>query len=295
MLHYRPTAKSYFSGAGLMDLGLALAGINIIQSLEIDQICIDTLRKNFTHEIVHSDIKDLTVLDQPESDIVVGTYPCTKYSTIADIHGTRTGDELFLHFFRHIALEKPEMYIVENVPGMKKFPIVMEAMTKLPDYYINVFCPVDALNWLPQKRERLIIFGTKKRFAINPPAKHRRVRLSEIIEENPDMNIPAHVMNRINGKYRDFPIISDPSDPDSYAPTCVAHYAKDRGTRLVIDRSHPMGVRPYTVKEYARLQGVPDSFRFSGTDNDAYKMIGNGVPVNLAEWVGKEAIKYFNA
>lgn len=291
---YKPTAKSYFSGAGLMDLGLSLAGINIIQSLEIDKTCVDTLKENFFHKVIHSDIKALTVLEQPESDIVVGTYPCTRYSTIADIHGTRTGDELFLHFFRHIALERPEMYIVENVPGMKKFPVVMEAMTKLPDYYVNIFCPVDALNWLPQKRERLIIFGTKKRFCINPPVQHKRIRLSEIIEKCPDMSIPAHVLNRIKGKYRDMPIISDPADADSYAPTCVAHYAKDRSTRLVIDRSHPMGVRPYSVREYARLQGVPDSFKFSGTDNDAYKMIGNGVPVNLGEWAGKEALKYFN-
>ncbi len=291
---YRPTAKSYFSGAGLMDLGLSMSGIDIVQSLEIDPTCVETLKMNFSHPIIHSDIKDIKVLDQLKSDIIVGTYPCTKYSTIADIHNVRTGDDLFLHFFRHIALERPEMYIVENVPGMKKFPVVMEAMTKLPDYYVNVFCPVDALNWLPQKRERLIVFGTKRRFCITPPVQHKRIPLSEIIEECPAMSIPAHVLNRIKGKYRDMPIISDPADADSYAPTCVAHYAKDRSTRLIIDRSHPFGVRPYSVKEYARLQGVPDSFQFSGTDNDAYRMIGNGVPVNLGEWAGKEALKYFN-
>ena len=141
-----------------MDLGLLNAGIDIIQSLEIDLTCVETLKRNFSHKIIHTDIKDQKVLDQPKSDIIVGTYPCKRYSTIADIHGTRTGEELFLHFFRHIALEKPEMYICENVPGMKKFQIVMEAMTKLPDYYVNVFCPVNALNWLPQDRKRLIIF-----------------------------------------------------------------------------------------------------------------------------------------
>lgn len=291
---YRPTAKSYFSGAGLMDLGLLNAGVDVIQSLEIDPVCVKTLQINFSHRIVCSDIKDMTVLNQPQSDIIVGTYPCTRYSTIADIHNTRTGDELFLHFFRHIALEKPQMYIVENVPGMRKFPVVMEAMTRLPDYYVHIFCPVDALKWLPQKRERLIVFGTKKRFSINEPEYHRRIPLSEIIESNPEMNIPEHVLNRINGKYRDRPIITDPKEAGSYAPTCVAHYAKDRGTRLVVDRSHPLGIRPYMVREYARLQGVPDSFAFSGSDNDAYRMIGNGVPVNLAEWVGKEALRYFN-
>jgi DNA (cytosine-5)-methyltransferase 1 len=44
----------------------------------------------------------------------------------------RTGDDLFLHFFRHVAIRRPELYVVENVPGMRKFPVVMEAMTKLP-------------------------------------------------------------------------------------------------------------------------------------------------------------------
>ena len=290
----RITAKSYFSGAGLMDLGLKMAGIDIIQSLEIDRVCAHTLRRNFEHQVIETDIKDITVLSQPRSDVIIGTYPCTKYSAIADIHGTRTGDDLFLHFFRHLAIERPEAYVVENVPGMRKFKVVMEAMTKLPDYYINIFCPVDALTWLPQKRERLILIGTKRRIHITPPAKQRRVTLSEIIESAPDMEIPQSVLNRIKGIYRDKPIISDPSDPYSYAPTCVAHYSKDRSTRLVIDKSHQNRLRPYTVREYARLMGVPDWFQFAGTENQAYKQIGNGVAVQMAEWVGKELVKYFS-
>ena len=39
-------------------------------------------------------------------------------------------------------MQRPEVYVVENVPGMKKFPVVMEAMSKLPDYYVSVFCLV---------------------------------------------------------------------------------------------------------------------------------------------------------
>jgi len=63
------------------------------------------------------------------------------------------------------------------------------------------------------------------------------------------------------------------------APTCVAHYAEDLSTRLVADNRFPRGVRPYTVREYARLQGVPDESTFAGGANDAYRMIGNGVSV----------------
>ena len=126
------TAKSYFSGAGGMDLGIQEAGISILESFEIDKKCCDTLKNNFSHRINQVDITKITVLDQQDADVYVGTFPCTRYSTAADINGTRTGDELFLHFFRHIALAEPEMYIVENVPGMLKFKVVMEALTNLP-------------------------------------------------------------------------------------------------------------------------------------------------------------------
>ncbi len=84
-----------------------------------------------------------------------------------------------------------------------------------------------------------------------------RVRLKDVVDKVPDMKIAKAVYNRLNDKYRDKPIISDP-DKGDLAPTCVAHYHKDVSTRLVKDKSHELDVRPYTVREYARLQGVPD-------------------------------------
>lgn len=42
------------------------------------------------------------------------------------------------------------------------------------------------------------------------------------------------------------------------------------------------------VVEVARVQGFPDDFKFFYTNlNDAYKMIGNAVPVNLAYEMAK--------
>jgi len=294
---YHPTAKGYFSGCGGMEIGLMQAGINLIQSLDLDGDATKCMKANphyFSHPVLHADIKDLTVLEQPQSDIIVGTYPCTKYSPIADIHGTRTGDDLFLHFFRHIAIARPEMYIVENVPGMKKFKVVMEAMTKLPDYYVHVFCPVDAANWLPQKRQRLILVGTRKPFSISHPTAVAKIpRIKDILEPSPKVDLPDYVIKRMNGGYRDLPIIVDPVDSKALAPTCVAHYAKDLSTRLVKDKNYPLGVRPFTVREYARLQGFPDDFHFEDK-RSSYKLIGNAVPVHMGEWVGREAVRYFN-
>lgn len=294
---YRPTAKGYFSGCGGMELGLILSGVELIQSLDLDKEATDCMKSNrhyFSHSVLNVDIKDKTVLDQPETDIIVGTYPCTRYSPIAEIHGTRTGDDLFLHFFRHIAIEKPEMYIVENVPGMKKFKVVMEAMTKLPDYYVNVFCPVDAANWLPQRRKRLILIGTRRHFSISPPEQAaRRPRLKNLLEKNPDVEMPEYVLKRIKGKYRDLPIIVDPDVAEVLAPTCVAHYSKDLSTRLVKDEKTKYGARPFSIREYARLQGFPDDFIFENK-RSAYRLIGNAVPVPMGKWIGDSAIRYFN-
>ena len=287
--------NSYFSGAGIFDIGLRRSGLDIQQSFEIDPKACKTQRLNFNHEVLQCDISEKLVRNEKGCDVMIATYPCNKYSAIADIHGTRTGDDLFLHFFRHIAIKLPEIYVVENVPGMRKFPVVMEAMTMLPQYDIQIFCPVDTKMWLPQKRERIIIIGSKKRFGFRPPeAKSKPTTLKDILDKDPQVTNPKAVSQRLNGAFRDAPIISDPERGD-LAPCAVAHYTKDRSTRLLKDDRFPMGVRPYTPREYARLQGVPDDFKFACTDNQIYNQVGNGVAVPVGEWVGSEIQRYFAA
>ena len=287
------TVNSYFSGAGLADIGLIEAGIEINQAFELDADACKTYRHNLGGHVKQCDLSKELVLEQDSCHGMVFTYPCTKYSAIADIHGTRTGDELFLHALRHLAIARPEFYIVENVPGMRAFPVVMEAMSKLPEYYVQVFCPVKSETWLPQRRHRLIIIGTRRPFQVRPPESARPVKLADIIEANPRVTIPKAIRTRMTGGYRDLPIISDPTKGD-IAPTCVAHYAKDKSTRLLIDSRYPLGVRPYSVREYARLQGVPDWFQFPVSDTAAYRQIGNGVSVPVGRWVGSEMTRYMS-
>lgn len=284
--------KSYFSGAGLFDIGFNQAGINISESFEIDAECCKVQRKNFKHKVTQIDLSQKLVASDMETDVMIFTYPCTKYSAIADIHGTRTGDELFLHAFRHMAIVQPEIFIIENVPGMRAFPVVMEAMTKLPGYYVTSFCPIKTETWLPQRRDRLIIIGSKKGFNWREPEKLKATRLKDIIEKDPQVTFPKAIIQRMKGMYRDLPIISDP-EKDDIAPTVLAHYGKDKSTRLLADKRFPMGVRPYSVRECARLQGVPDSFVFNCSETSAYRMIGNGVSSPVGLWAGNELNRYF--
>jgi DNA (cytosine-5)-methyltransferase 1 len=250
-------------------------------------------RHNLPHQVITADLTQRLVSDCLASDAMTFTYPCTKYSTIADIHQTRTGDELYLHALRFMAISRPEVFVIENVPGMRKFPIVMEAMTKMPDYYVTAFCPIKSDKWLPQRRDRLIIFGSRKPFTWQEPTPPKRITLKSILEKDPDVTLPAAIEARMTGQYRDLPIISDPEAGD-IAPTAVAHYAKDKSTRLLADKRFPMGVRPYSVREWARLQGIPDDFTFNCSDTEAYRMIGNGVSVPVGKWIGEELKRYFN-
>jgi DNA (cytosine-5)-methyltransferase 1 len=105
--------------------------------------------------------------------------------------------------------------------------------------------------------------------------------------------MPEYVLKRINGIYRDKPIIVDPEIINSIAPTCVAHYSKDLSTRLVKDKNTKHGLRPFSIREYARLQGFPDDFHFENK-RSSYRLIGNAVPVHMGKWVGNMAMKYFN-
>lgn len=289
-----PTVNSHFAGCGLIEIGLRESGVRLGQSFELARSCVATHRANFSHEIVQCDLTKRLVRENKGRDVDVFTFPCDNYSPVADLHDSRTGDELYLHAMRNVLVDPPEVFVCENVPGMKKFPVVMETLTQVAGYHTTVFCPVQSSLWLPQDRPRLIVVASRRAFAWRPPTARRRVKLRDIVEPEAQPHIPDYVRARIAGNYRDLPIVSDPAR-DDIAPLCVAHYAKDRSTRLVADARFPHGVRPYTVREYARLQGVPDSFVFPVSETAAYRMIGNGVSVPVGRWIGRELRRYFSS
>ena len=60
------------------------------------------------------------------------------------------------------------------------------------------------------------------------------------------------------------------------------------------ERCHPEETRPLTVREYARIQTFPDTWRFAGSQAAQYKQIGNAVPVNLAFAMGRALVRLLN-
>jgi DNA (cytosine-5)-methyltransferase 1 len=54
---------------------------------------------------------------------------------------------------------------------------------------------------------------------------------------------------------------------------------------------HPNQNRVLSVRECARSQGFPDTFKFAGVIHDMYRQVGNAVPPPLARAIGLEVRK----
>lgn len=67
--------NSYFSGAGLLDIGLLQAGLNIRQAFELDKDAVKSYRHNLGDHMKQCDLTQELVLDQAESDVFTFTYP----------------------------------------------------------------------------------------------------------------------------------------------------------------------------------------------------------------------------
>jgi DNA (cytosine-5)-methyltransferase 1 len=57
---------------------------------------------------------------------------------------------------------------------------------------------------------------------------------------------------------------------------------------------HPEYERPLSLKEYALIQGFPVNWKFKGTLSEKYRMIGEAVPVDLANLIAKVIYKFCN-
>lgn len=73
--------------------------------------------------------------------------------------------------------------------------------------------------------------------------------------------------------------------------TILAHLYKD-GLRFIHYDSKQS--RPITVREAARLQSFDDDFDFIGSQGDAFKMIGNAVPPQLAKCIALALDEFLN-
>jgi DNA (cytosine-5)-methyltransferase 1 len=267
-------------------------------------------------------------------DVVTGGFPCQAFSYagkklgLNDARGT-----LFYEFARVVNETKPAICIGENVRGLLNHEDgrTIEGMISILDEIgYNVITPrifKTIFYKVPQKRERLLIVGIRKDLDANLfefPKPYKRIyTLTDALKKgelfpvdvpvSPGSKYPKYkkeVLDLIpeGGYSRDLPLnLQKEYMGGSFhlggGKTGMARRMSWSEPSLTLtcspaqkqtERCHPDETRPFTVREYARIQTFPDDWIFAGSISRQYKQIGNAVPVNFAKEVGYAIISFLN-
>lgn len=174
------TAISLFSGLGGDSLGLKQAGLNVIGYNEFKSKFCESHQANFPdcELISEGTITDISKLSNDcflkykgRTDVIFAGFPCQGFSNAGKKQDNDPRNTLFREFLRATTLIEPSMIIGENVKGLLSkrteqdgilyIDVIVSEFEKLGYEVKYQVCKTDQFN-VPQKRERLIIIGTKK-------------------------------------------------------------------------------------------------------------------------------------
>lgn len=295
------TAVSLFCGAGGLDIGFEQAGFKTIWANDFDKDACKTHQNWSRAKVVCGDIAKVDVTEIPDSDIILGGFPCQGFS----LSGPRKIDDsrnvLYKHYVRIVKAKQPKIFVGENVKGlltMANGDILEAIKEEFSQCGYNVFSQlVNARDFgVPQDRERVIIVGIRKDLGINdfsipiPKNKHMTMReaLAGMPEPNPDDVCNAPYSSRFMSRNR-----KRGWDDVSYTIPAMAkqvtlHPSSPDMEKLGTDLwkfGNNGSTRRFSWQEAAVIQTFPRDLKFEGDLVSKYKQIGNAVPVKLAEYV----------
>lgn len=315
---------------GLENAGLKCVALNEIDKYACQTL--RTNRPNWN--VLEGDIKNFNFSTfKNKVDVVTGGFPCQAFSYagkklgLNDARGT-----LFYEFARVVQEINPAICLGENVRGLLSHDNgkTLQGMISVLDEIGYKVVPVQvlkAINYrVPQKRERLILIGIRKDIDLNYeyPKPHSKIftlkdalKKGELFKSDVPKSDGAKypiskkkVLDLVppKGYWRDLPLDIQKEymggsfylgggktgmarrigwDEPSLTLTCSP-------AQKQTERCHPDETRPFTVREYARIQTFPDDWIFSGPLSQQYKQIGNAVPVNLGQEIGYSIVKFLN-
>lgn len=319
---------SLFSGCGGLDLGFEQAGFSIPVANEFDKAIWETFRTNHPKtKLIEGDIRDIKEEDFPDDiDGIIGGPPCQSWSEAGSLRGIDDArGQLFYEYIRILKKKQPKFFLAENVSGMladRHSKAVQNIVSLFEEcgYDVSITL-VNAKDYgVAQERKRVFYIGFRKdlkisfKFPLGSTQEDKdKITLRDIIWDLQKDAVPSAAGNKHNpdainnneyftGSYS--PIFMSRNRVKSWdeqaftvqasgrqcqlhpqAPKMFKHGHND--CRFVEGQEHLY--RRMTVREVARVQGFPDDFKFVYSKiDDAYKMIGNAVPVNLAYEVAME-------
>jgi DNA (cytosine-5)-methyltransferase 1 len=315
---------------GLEQAGIKCAALNEIDKWACKTLRENRPKWN----VLEGDIKDVDFSEYKDQvDIVTGGFPCQAFSYagkklgLEDARGT-----LFYEFARAVQEVNPLICVGENVKGLLSHDKgkTLHGMVSILDEIGYNVVPVQvlkAVNYkVPQKRERLILVGVRKDIdvAYEYPKPYQTIyNLSDALKKGDlyDKDVPKsegskypdhkkQVLDLVppKGYWRDLPldIQKEYMGKSFYLGGGKTGMARRIGwdepcltltcspAQKQTERCHPDETRPFTVREYARIQTFPDDWKFAGSVSQQYKQIGNAVPCNLGKELGYSIVKFLN-
>lgn len=309
--------------AGFHHIGLVEKDKHAVDTLKYNRPKWNVICDDIT-EVVKNDLEDLFNIKQGELDLLSGGAPCQSFSYAGKKLGLEdTRGTMFYYYATFLNKLKPKMFIFENVKGLlshdkgKTFDIISNVF-KNEGYSIN-YKVLNAWDYgVAQKRERLIIIGIREDLveisSFNFPKKHDyKPVLRDILMDVPE-SVGAKYSDKkkevfklvpAGGYWKDIP----ENIAKEYMKSCwnmgggrtgiLRRLSLDEPSLTVLttpqmkqtERCHPLEVRPFNIRENARIQSFPDYWEFKGPISAQYKQIGNAVPVLLAKEIGIEIHK----
>ncbi len=320
-----------FAGIGGIRMGFDKAFKKDIETVFVSEWDIpaqQTYKANFKDSFeIAGDITQVKEEDIPEFDICLAGFPCQAFSMAGkhggfddDYHGRCRGT-LFLDVVRICDYHKPKVIFCENVKGLtihdkgRTFKVIKEAFEQIG---YTVFSQI--LNskdfGVPQNRERIYLVCFRNDIAPKdfkfPKGSQKKVCIRDIMEEAPispkyylsDVYIDTLRKHKARHEAAGHGFGYEIRDLDDIAGTIVCG-GMGRERNLIIDhREHSMepvthikgeinkeDIRKMTPREWARLQGFPDSYKLTLSDTHLYKQFGNSVTVTVIEAIAKEIRK----
>ena len=313
---------SLFSGCGGLDLGFEKAGFDIPIANEFDKNIWKTFEINHPQtKLLKEDIRRIDAKTLPNDiDGIIGGPPCQSWSEAGSLKGIEDDrGKLFFEYIRILKSVQPKFFLAENVSGMladRHSEAVKNILKMFEECGYDVSLTlVNAKDYgVAQERKRVFYIGFRKDLNIkfdfpkgSTEDDKNKITLRDIIWDLQDSAVPAgeknqHNPNAINnneyfiGSYS--PIFMSRNRVKSWDEQAFTVQASGRQCQIhpqapkmiKVDKNDFRFVegkenlyRRMTIREVARVQGFPDTFKFVyNNTNDAYKMIGNAVPVNLA-------------
>lgn len=290
-----------FAGCGGLSLGFQNAGFEIVAAYDFWLPAVNVYRDNFTsHSIYQMDLSDVEAAERHilpfAPEMIIGGPPCQDFSHAGKRQEGKRAN-LTEAFAKIVCRISPEWFVMENVDRAQQSDAYSNARTifKNAGYGLTEHVYDASLCGVPQKRKRFICIGRKgvnDDFLLKTIENHEAKMPMTMRDYFGDkLGINYYYRHPRNYSRRGFFSMNEPS------PTIrgVNRPIPSGYARHLNDPDSIEGLRPLTTSERAQVQTFPEDFNFRGSKTDLEQIIGNAVPVKLAEFVARRINDHRNA